>query len=127
MFVAGMGPSTSMQIDVNMFNPSIQQPGGRDDVINNWGAPAITAAADSSANDSDDEGGSSGSDTAAQLLLQFAADHKHQKQYELNSTDDIGSRQRRHSRGGLRAAAACCSCVECVLQAYPCHLRTAGT
>jgi hypothetical protein len=128
VFIAGMGPSTLMQMDFNTFNCSVQQPGAPDDVINNCGAPAMTAAAaaaDSSAMDSDDDGGSSGSDTAAQLLLQFAADHKHQKQYELNSTDDTRSWHRRHSKGGLRAAAACCSCVTCVLQAYLCHLNTA--
>jgi hypothetical protein len=118
VFVAGMGPSTSMQTDFNMFKFSVQQPAAPDDLINNWRAPAMTAAAaaaDSSAVDSDDDAGSSGSDTAAQLLLQFAADHKYQKQYELSSTDDTRSWHRRHSKGGLvlQLLAACVPPVSC--------------
>ncbi|WIA15999.1 hypothetical protein OEZ85_012734 [Tetradesmus obliquus] len=83
----GMGPSIAMQMDEDIYHTSGQQAGEPDDVINNCGAPAGTAAADSSADDSDDDAGSSGSDTAAQLLLQLAADHSHKRQYELGSND----------------------------------------
>lgn len=103
-----MGPSTAMQMDENIYHTSGQQAGEPDDVINNCGAPAGTAAADSSADDSDDDAGSSGSDTAAQLLLQFAADHSHKRQYELGDTDDTAKRHRSHSKGAALLWACCC-------------------
>jgi hypothetical protein len=97
-----------MQVDESMFHTSAQQAGEPDDMINNCGDPAGTAAADSSADDSDDDGGSSGSDTAAQLLLQFAADHTHKRLHELGSTDDTAKRRRSHSKGGELPGAYCC-------------------
>jgi hypothetical protein len=106
-------------MEESVFHVTGQQTGEPDDVINNCGAPVSTAAAPSSVDDSDDDGGSSGSDTAAQLLLQFAADHNHKRPHELSTADDTAKRHKSHGKGRKLTVTAA---VPAVLQVItPCN------